>query len=237
MAPLLGLNEPLSCLTHLIGALAVLAGAGRLLRRGGGGGGRTLSLGIFLVTALLVLALSAGYHSQAAGATRELLRRLDHAAIFTLIAGTFTPIHALLFRGAWRWGMLTLIWTLAAIGIALKLAYFELIPEWLGVGFYLGMGWTGLASGYHIARLHGPVFIRPLLWGALAYTAGAMIDFVRLPFPAPAILRSHEVFHFFVLAGLAWHWRFIGQIADLTRLAETAQPKHVHTHLVPMNHE
>ena len=137
----------------------------------------------------------------------------DHAAIFLLIAGSFTPIHAILFRGLWRWGALALVWTLAMVGVILKVLFFARMPEWLGLMLYLGFGWFGLFSGIALARRYGVAFVRPVLFGALAYTLGAVIDFLRWPVPLPGIVGPHELFHVAVLAGISCHWLFIHNIA------------------------
>ena len=78
--------------------------------------------------------------------------------------------------------MLSFIWTFAATAVSLKMVFFYYVPEWLGLSMYLGMGWIGLLSGFLLWRCCGRAFVRPLLWGGLAYTLGAVLDFV--PFPA-----------------------------------------------------
>ena len=74
---------------------------------------------------------------------------------------------------------------------------------------YLGLGWLGILSAYLTHRLHGFTIIKPLLLGALAYTAGASLEFLRLPVVISGVIGPHELFHIAVLAGLAWHWQFI----------------------------
>src|SRR5574342_331533 len=121
-----GFSDPVSSLTHLAGAAAFAMLAVVLLRRGRGVPGHTLSLCVFALSCVMLLTLSGTYHLLAPGtAGREVLQRLDHAAIFALIAGSFTPVHAILFRGAWRWGMLTLIWGAAIAGMTLKTLNFS----------------------------------------------------------------------------------------------------------------
>lgn len=155
------------------------------------------------------------YHLLAHGAGRDVVQRLDHAAIFILIASTFTPIHAILFVGPWRWGMLLFIWAFAACGVSLKSIFFTSTPEWLGVSLYVAMGWIGLASMIALVRRHSFQFIAPLLFGGLAYTAGAAIELFDPPALIHRVLRSHEVFHLAVLAGLGLHWRFVWRVAGL----------------------
>ncbi len=142
------------------------------------------------------------------------LQRLDHSAIFVLIASTFTPVHTLLFRGWGRSGALLLIWTVAFVGIAIKMIYFHDIPRWLGIGLYLGMGWLGLFTGISLTRRFGFHFVQPLLWGGVAYTFGVLFEFLRWPVLVEGVVQWHEVFHVAVLFGLCCHWSFIYQIAD-----------------------
>jgi channel protein (hemolysin III family) len=118
-------------------------------------------------------------------------------------------VHVYLFRGPWRWGMLAGIWTLALAGAAMKMLYFSEIPEWLGLLFYLGLGWLGLVSWTMLLRRHGFQAVRVALWGALAYTSGALVDFLRWPELVPQVIGAHELFHLAVLAGIALHWTFI----------------------------
>ena len=210
-----GFSDPVSSLTHLAAA-AVFAVLGViLLHRGRGDRGRMLALSVFAFSCVLLLSLSGVYHLLSPGtAGREVLKRLDHAAIFVLIAGSFTPVHAILFRGAWRWGMLAGIWGAAIAGLILKTVFFATLPEWFGLLMYLGLGWLGVISALALARRYGWRSIRPILWGALAYTAGALIEFLRWPVLLPGIVGPHEIFHLAVLAGIGWHWAFILGIAS-----------------------
>jgi channel protein (hemolysin III family) len=141
------------------------------------------------------------------------MQRLDHGAIFVLIAGTFTPLHGLLFRGAWRWGALLGIWAAAACGVTLKAVFFEDVAEWLGLSLYLGMGWLGVISGGELWRRHGGAYVRPLLGGGVAYTAGGLLEFLRWPVLVPGVVGPHELFHLLVLLGAALHWVFVYRFA------------------------
>lgn len=216
IVPIAGFNEPFSAISHMVGIVAVVALAWPLLRQARGGAGRVVSVAIFLFSAAVLLSMSMVYHMLSRnGNGHAVLLRLDHAAIFALIAGTFTPIHAILFRGWWRWGVLGLIWTLAATGITLKTIFIDSIPEWMGLGFFLAMGWIGLFSGIKIARRHGLGFVMPLIWGGVAYTVAAACDFARWPILIPGVVEAHELFHIGVLAGLGFHAYFIWKIAAL----------------------
>lgn len=213
--PLAGLSDPFSSVSHLLGALLFACLAPRLIRRGGDTPGHALALAVFSGSCVLLLTVSGIYHTLPHDTpARALLQRCDHAAIFALIAGTFTAGHAILFRGIWRWGMITLIWTLAAVGILLKTVFFEHVSEALGLAFYLGMGWIGLLSGFKVLRVYGWPLLLPLIGGGLAYTIGAVLEFARWPDLAPGLLGPHELFHLCVLLGVACHWEFTHRFAD-----------------------
>ncbi len=186
-----------------------------LLLRARGQTDRFISLAIFCLGAVSLLSISGVYHLlDPSSAAREVLRRLDHAAIFILIAATFTPVHLLLFRGWGKWGFLALVWTFAAVAISLKTAFFQQVPAGLGLTLYLGMGWIGLYTGFSLWRRYGFEFIRPILWGGIAYSIGGILEALRWPVLVPGVIQSHETFHVAVLIGLTFHWSFIYHIAD-----------------------
>jgi channel protein (hemolysin III family) len=142
------------------------------------------------------------------------MQRLDHAAIWTMIAGSFTPVHIVMFRGWWRWGVLSLIWTVAITGLVLKTVFFYEIPDWMGIGFYLSLGWIGLFTFIKIYRVYGKENLRLLLLGGLFYTIGAVFEFLHKPVLIPGVIGSHEIFHVFVLLGAFAQWLFIYEWAD-----------------------
>jgi len=213
-----GFADPFSSFTHLAGALVALAMAVPLVRRGRGHRPREIALAVFVLSCVLSLTMSGVYHLLPdATAGRYVLRVLDHDAIFVLIAGTFTPIHVIIFRGPWQSGVLGFIWIIAAAGISLGSVFFDSIPEWASLTLYLAMGWFGLVTGVALVRRFGYRFVQPLLLGAIAYTAGALMDFAGWPVLVPGVVGPHGLFHLCVLCGIACHWRFIAGIAR-TRL-------------------
>ena len=217
--PIPGFAEPVSSLSHLLGAGAFAFLGLWLLRRGRGCWARVSWLAVYAAALVFLLSMSGVYHLLTPGGTgRAVLERLDHAGIFVLIAGTFTPIHGLLFRGLGRWGMLLLIWSASVTGIVLKTVFFDNVPEWLGLGIYLALGWLGVLSCLYLWRRFGFLFVRPLLVGGVIYTAGAAMHFLAWPVLVPGIVGPHEACHFAVLiaAGLHWHFirKLVGQVAD-----------------------
>jgi channel protein (hemolysin III family) len=145
---------------------------------------------------------------------RAVMARIDHGAIFVLIAGTYTPVHGILFRGWTRWGPIAMIWAAAIAGIALKSVYFEDMSGVLGVILYLILGWLGALTGISLALRYGFAFVKPVLWGGIAYSIGALLEVARWPVVIPGVVHHHEMFHMAVLIGAFFHWSFVWKIAD-----------------------
>ena len=130
---------------------------------------------------------------------------MDHSAIYLLIAGTYTPFCINAFTGFWRWGLLSIIWSLAVIGILVKVFTIN-APRWLSAGLYVLMGWLCIAAiGEMLAVL--PTFV--LGWmvaGGVIYTLGALVYITRVMNFWPGKFGYHEVWHIFVLLGAAAHF-------------------------------
>jgi channel protein (hemolysin III family) len=203
-------------MTHLFSA-GIFAILGIwLVQRGRDSLTKVIALSIFAISSVFLLSMSGVFHLlEPQGIARDILQRLDHAGIFFLIAGTFTAVHGILFRGLWRWGMLLMIWAIAITAITLKTIYFHDLAEWLGLSLYLGMGWIGAISGVVLYRRFGYPFIKPLVYGALAYTIGAIMEFIRMPVLIPGVIGPHELFHVAVIAGLGYHFAFVLSFSKL----------------------
>ncbi len=212
--------DPFSTATHLAGAIIAALLAWPTARRGVTRAAR-IALLIFAGSAVTLMLASATFHALPDGAARDLFRRLDHAAIFILIAGTFTPLHTILFRGLLRWGVLAFIWTAAAAGVAVKTVFFDDIPDWLGVTAYVAMGWVGALTMGVLLRRHSVRYVSPLVLGGLAYTAGALCELTNEPTLIAGALGPHEVFHLAVLVGLGSMWLFIWRTTGDHFLAPT----------------
>jgi channel protein (hemolysin III family) len=210
-----GFSEPFSSISHLLAAALFSFSGLVLLLRSRGCHGRFYSIGIFIFSVVFLLSMSGVFHLlEPGGEPRSILRRLDHAAIFTLIAGTFTPIHVLLFSGWRRWSVLAVIWGFAIAGITVKTLYFNEFPEWVGLTLYMSMGWIGALSAILIYHLHGGRYLVPLIAGAVAYTVGAILEFLRMPTLIDGVVGPHELFHIFVIFGISFHWLLIARIAE-----------------------
>ncbi|MBX7232406.1 MAG: hemolysin III family protein [Bdellovibrionales bacterium] len=208
--PFIGFSEPLSSWTHLVAAIAFLCAGLPLLRKGRGNGVRILSLSIYIFSLIFLYSMSGVYHLlDPQGGAKDVLQRLDHSGIWVLIAGTFTPIHIILFRSYWRWVPLTVIWTLAITGLVLEVIYFKSIPEKLILSFFLGLGWFGILTGLRFKKLFRDNSLALLQWGGIFYSVGAIFDFIKWPYLWHGIFGPHEVFHIFVIAASFCHWLFI----------------------------
>jgi hemolysin III len=122
------------------------------------------------------------------------MRRLDHAAIFLLIAGTYTPYGLLVLDGAWRVSVLSVVWTGAALAIAQRLIWFD-GPNWLSAVLGIGLGWVGVVAFSQVLEAIGLFGALLLVTGGVLYTLGALVYVRRRPDPMPAIFGYHELFH------------------------------------------
>jgi channel protein (hemolysin III family) len=214
IAAIPGFSEPFSSMSHLFAAGVFLLLGFVLLFKSRVSGGGKLSLVVFIFGVTFALSMSGVFHLLSPGtAGRAVLQRLDHAGIFFLIAATYTPVHMIAFRGLMRWAILSLIWAVAVTGITLKTIFFSDIPEWLGLLLYLSLGWFGLFSTYHLYKRFGLDYIKFILYGAFAYTGGAMLEFLRTPILVPQVIGPHELFHVLVLVGISMHWAFIHRLS------------------------
>ena len=221
MIPFLGLHDPVSSLSHLAAAAAVPGASYLLYRKGRGDTVRSLSLFVFSASLLIMFMMSGIYHGLGLGPWRALFRRLDYASIWLVIAGSATPIHFLLLKGHWRWSLTALFWGLALACLVLIDAYFTSIPYWGIVSAYLGLSLLGIVTFYHITADYGLRETALLFAGGVAYTAGALIDYLEKPVILSGVIGPHELFHFLVIAGACLHWLFIYNWADAPKRAAT----------------
>ncbi|MFT5042873.1 MAG: channel protein (hemolysin III family) [Hyphomicrobiaceae bacterium] len=207
---LAGLAEPYAGLSHLLGAFVFTALAIITLRRRHHALPRAHSVLVFVTSCIVLLAISGIYHLLAPEtAARAWMRRVDHAAIFVLIAGTYTPVAAFLMEEDRGRRLLVWVWGAAIAGVVAKLVWFESISYSAGVGMYLGLSWMALVVGAEICRRHGYATLRPLLVGGLVYTFGALAEILWDPTVIPGVFGSHELFHTSVLVGAGFHWYFV----------------------------
>ena len=215
ITPIPGFSEPFSSISHLLMAVIFLILSFYLVYKGRGNPGRVIGLLIYSFCLVFLFSMSGVYHLLEKGYTANyVLQILDYSAIYTLISGTITPIHTILFKGIHRWLILTVVWTLSITGLTLTAVFFQSIPEWLTLTFFLGLGWFGLFTVYSIYKVHNKALISYIVIGGLFYTIGASFEFFRWPILIDGIIGPHEVFHIFVILGALAHWKLVYRIAS-----------------------
>ncbi len=200
------LREPVNGLTHFFTAIAAVGGLIALLVVGWGDPGREVSLAVYGVSVILVFASSATYHMvKARPKVIETLRKFDHSAIYLLIAGTYTPVCFNMLTGFWQWGMLTIVWSLALIGIVTKIFIIR-APRWVSAGIYLLMGWLCIIA---LNEMLIALPVGALTWlaiGGIIYTFGAVVYMTKIFDFFPGKFGFHEVWHIFVILGALAHF-------------------------------
>jgi hemolysin III len=158
---------------------------------------------VFAATVSAMLGISALYHRVIwPPGPRRWMRRLDHSAIFLLIAGTYTPFGLLALDGAWRVAVLAVVWGGALAAILLKVAWID-APRWLAALIAVCLGWVGIVALPEIHGRTGLGVLTLLGLGGVFYTAGAVVYARKRPDPAPSVFGYHEIFHALVVAAAA----------------------------------
>jgi hemolysin III len=194
-------EEVAHSITHGIGLLAAVAGLVVLLILAAATRDpwRITASAIYASTLVLLYAASTLYHALSASRARNVLRLLDHSAIFLLIAGTYTPFALVSLRGPWGWTLLGIIWSLALLGVTAKAVFGTRWPI-VSTVLYVGMGWVVIIAVRPLVEHVPPGGIAWLLAGGLAYTGGVVFyAWTRLRY-------SHAIWHLFVLAGSVCHY-------------------------------
>jgi hemolysin III len=200
--------ERISSLSHALGAVAALVGTAALWSRSPTPGVRAAAL-VYGLCMVFMFSASAVYHAlKQAEDGLTLSRKVDHLAIFFMIAGTFTPLCFTHLHGGWRYGILGAQWGLVAAGLVFKLVYLR-APRWLTTGIYLAMGWMALVPARQLWGSMDGATASLFAAGGGAYTVGAIIYALRRPNPIPGLLGFHEIFHGFVLLGAGLHFAAI----------------------------
>ena len=194
-------EEIANSVSHGVGLLAAVAAAPVLVFSAvhSGGAARIVGASVFAVTMVLLYLTSTLYHALPRNRAKRAFQVLDHAAIFLMIAGTYTPFTLGVLRGTWGWTLFGLVWGLALAGVVLTAVGGARYPK-IRVGLYLAMGWLILVAVK-------PLWLRMPSWGlfwlfagGIAYTAGVAF------YAAKRVCYSHFVWHLFVVAGTACHF-------------------------------
>lgn len=201
-------RDAVSAISHFAGFLLAIAGTCVLIVRGSkiGGALYAASFAIFGAAMMLLYLASATYHwLNLSERATLILRKLDHAMIYILIAGTYTPICVIALSGLWGTSLLIAIWSLALGGIFLTFFYFQ-APRWLTTGIYILMGWLVIIAFVPLLHALSPAGFTWLVAGGVSYTLGGIIYGRKkslINFPG---FGFHEVFHMFVLGGSICHY-------------------------------
>ena len=180
---------------------AVVVGA--LLVAGAESGVARISALVFAASVAVMLGVSALYHRVVwPPGPRRWIRRLDHAAIFLLIAGTYTPFGLIALDGAWRVTVLAIAWSGALAAIVLKVAWID-APRWVAAVAAVTLGWVGAVALPQILDSVGAAPLALIGVGGALYTTGAVVYALKRPDPVPSVFGYHEIFHALVVAAAA----------------------------------
>ena len=170
---------------------------------------RHLAAAIFSASVAICFGLSALYHRITwTPELRLRMRRLDHAGVYLLIAGTYTPVALLELSGAWRTTILTITWAGAALAITQRFLWSS-APKWVAAALSLAIGWGGIAALPQIVTRLGAAGSTLLITGGLIYSAGAIVYVLRRPDPLPRIFGYHELFHTLTIIAVACQYSAI----------------------------
>jgi hemolysin III len=185
------------------GAFMVALVVGAVLIVNADGGRPRIAATVFAASVVTMLGASALYHRITwSPRLRPWMRRVDHAGIYLLIAGTYTPVGLLSLHGTLQHITLAIIWAGAAVAILLKFVWVS-APKWLAAATGIVLGWAGVASLPQVADTAGLTAVILLAAGGIAYTAGAIVYALKRPDPVPHVFGYHELFHALTLVAVA----------------------------------
>ena len=234
--PIPGFSEPFSSLSHLLAAGVFLVLMFITMYKGRGSWPRLIGIFIFGFFTVVLFSLSGVFHLLQKGTDASyVLKILDHTAIYTMIAGSFTPFHMILMRGAARWLPLLVIWLIAVTGLTLTAIFFDGLSESLLLAVFLAMGWMGAFTIFKVWRI-APQTGKLIAVGCVFYTLGAVADFAALPLTIPGVFAAHELFHVLIVIAALCHWKAIYDIAHFPvqnkmKVLVTEQPEHLKAYL------
>ncbi len=198
-------EEAANTVSHAIGFIAALVAIPFLVRAAlQQGATAVVGVSIFAASMALLYLSSTVYHALRDDRAKRIFQKIDHGAIYLLIAGTYTPFMLGVLRGPWGWTLLALVWTLAAAGIVFKTVAGVKFPR-VSTAIYLGMGWI-------IVIAAKPLWVAMPGWGLFWLAAGGVAYTAGVGFYAARHMRyAHFVWHLFVIAGTACHFLAVYQ--------------------------
>jgi hemolysin III len=183
--------------------------AGALLIANADGTRRQFAAAVFAVSVTTCFGASALYHRVTwRPQVRLWMRRVDHAGVYLLIAGTYTPVSLIALHGHWRPIVLAVVWTGAFAAIVLKFAWVA-GPKWLAAAIGIALGWVAVVALPELVHNLDAAAVVLLVAGGLAYTAGAIVYARGRPDPAPSVFGYHELFHALTIVGVACQYTAI----------------------------
>lgn len=195
-------EEVAHAITHGVGAVASIVGLVFMLLWASAYGDiwHIVSVAIYGASLILLYLASTLYHALTWPAAKNFFQHLDHAAIYVLIAGTYTPFLLISLRGPWGYSLLAVVWSIAIAGVALELLFREQRKKWLSLTLYLGMGWMALVAIKPMLENVSSTGLLLLLAGGLAYSLGVIF------YTRKSMKYHHAIWHVFVLAGSVFHF-------------------------------
>lgn len=204
-------KDPGSSLTHFIGMIAAIIGAGPLLIKASAGVNHAYlgAFTIFIVSMICLYAASTTYHTfDISESVNKVLRKIDHAMIFVLIAGSYTPVCMIVLPKNIGIPLLATVWAVAIVGTIFKICWIT-CPHWLSSVLYISMGWLVVFAFSPIMKNLSHAAFLWLLIGGIIYTVGGVIYALKLPLFKHHKWKNfgnHELFHCFVMAGSLCHY-------------------------------
>ena len=195
-------EEIANSLSHGIGCLLAIASLPILVHQAAmrGGAADVVGASLFAGSAIVLYLVSALYHALPAGAAKRWLNRLDHAAIYLFIAGSYMPFVLGVLFGAWGWALFGVVWGAASVGVAAKLLDRLRHPLW-STALYVAMGWVALAAALPLVERMSAPGLAWLLAGGVSYTVGAVVFLFD-----SKVRYAHFAWHLFVIGGSTCHF-------------------------------
>jgi hemolysin III len=208
VAALIRPQERISCYSHLAGVFAAIAGMVYLIYVARTSAAHIAVSIVYGFSVILLFSASASYHALKQDENEiSLWRKLDHSAIFFMIAGTYTPVCYVYLSGYWKWSIIIIQWALVAAGMFLKFFYLH-APRYFSTIIYVLMGWIGIAAIKEFLAAMPPIAVFYLFAGGISYTVGAIFYAIKRP-DVESGLGFHEIFHLFVLLGGTFHYLLV----------------------------
>jgi hemolysin III len=192
-------EEVASLLTHALGVVLSVVGLSLMLWLSDGDVLKMLASAVFGVSLILLYTSSTLYHFFTSPQWKALFQKLDHACIYLLIAGSYTPVTLITLRGAAGWSLFGIVWALALIGVTIKLFWSGKKDHWISTTLYLAMGWLILFAIKPLNQALPSAGVWLLVAGGFSYSFGIVFyAWHKLPF-------NHAIWHLFVLGGSVCH--------------------------------